>query len=75
MDMAVKDLGNGVAIRKAAEKYSVPKSTLSDLLTGRVVAVKSWGNEIQLCLKDEKQLIGIATERAEIGIGFTKCTL
>ncbi|KAH3747385.1 hypothetical protein DPMN_181810 [Dreissena polymorpha] len=67
MAMAVKDVENGVSVRKAAEKYSVPKSTLSDRLTGRVEAGKSWGNESQLCMEDKKQLIGIATERAEMG--------
>ena len=37
MEHALKAVGGGMSIRRAAEEYGVPRSTLHDRVTGRVI--------------------------------------
>ena len=74
MASALKEVSNGMSIRKAAEMFGVPKSTLSDRVTGKVKPDSTWGKNSHLTLTDEVELISAATNRADKGIGFSKRT-
>ena len=74
MTEALAAVNNGMSVRKAAEKFSVPKSTLSDRVTGRIEPGSTWGKPSKLTKIDENKLIDTAIERAERGVGFTKKT-
>ena len=73
MSAAVADVRqNGMSIRKAAEKYSVPPTTLNNRTTGKIQEGARWGGSSLLSQKDEEGLIKNATKRAELGIGYSK---
>ncbi|KAJ8313213.1 hypothetical protein KUTeg_009235 [Tegillarca granosa] len=74
MSSAVVEVKGGMSIRKAAKKYSVPKSSLADRVTGKVAEGARWGRRPAFSFNDEKQLIEVSDKRAEMGIGFTKKT-
>ena len=46
---------DGVAIRKAVELYSVPKSTLGDRITGRMLPGSKSGPATYLTAQEEKE--------------------
>lgn len=70
---AVADVRNSkLSIRKAAAKYKVPKSTISDRLTGKVTDGSKWGSKRVLSGTDENQMIDCAINRSQMGIGFSK---
>ena len=73
MSAAVKEARNGsLSIRQAADRYNVPRSTLSDRVTNRVDEGCIWGSKPRLTMIDESKLIETAKTRAHMGIGFTK---
>ena len=73
MSAAVADVRqNGMSIRKAAEKYSVPPTTLNNRTTGKIQEGARWGGSSLLSQKDEEGLIKNAMKRAELGIGYSK---
>lgn len=68
---AVVDVRNNeLSIRKAAAKYNVPKSSISDRLTGKVIEGSKWGSKPVLGGTDENQMIDCAIKRSQMGIGF-----
>lgn len=70
---AVADVRNSkLSIRKAAAKYKVPKSTISDRLTGKVTEGSKWGSKPVLSGTYENQMIDCAINRSQMGIGFSK---
>jgi hypothetical protein len=73
MHRAILEVKAGYSsLRKAAEKYSVPSSTLSDRVSGKVKEDGVWGSKPKLSFEDEKGLIENAKERASLGIGYSK---
>ncbi|XP_052281215.1 uncharacterized protein LOC127878723 [Dreissena polymorpha] len=72
MDDAVMAVNGGMSVRRAAEQFNVPKSTLSDRLTGKVKVDSVWGKKPRLSAVDEGALISAATARADKGLGFSK---
>lgn len=73
MRKAITEVKSGYSsLRKAAEKYSVPSSTLSDRVSGKVKEDGVWGSKPKLSTKDEQELIETAKERAALGIGYSK---
>ena len=73
MQRAILEVKAGYSsLRKAAQKYSVPSSTLSDRVRGKVKEDGVWGSKPKLSFNDEKLLIENAKERASLGIGYSK---
>ncbi|XP_021363005.1 uncharacterized protein LOC110456536, partial [Mizuhopecten yessoensis] len=72
MSTAIADVKNGMGVRKAAKKYSVPRSTLSDRISGRIQEGAHWGKKALFSIEDEKEMIKCAVQRADMGIGFSK---
>lgn len=73
MSAAVVDVKSGIlSLRKAAEKYAVPKSSLNDRVRGKVGEFSVWGSKPKLAKLDEALLIDTAKSRSELGIGFSK---
>lgn len=60
------------SLRKAAQKYSVPSSTLSDRVSGKVKEDRVWGPKPKLSFNDEIFLIENAKERASLLKGYSK---
>ena len=63
---------DGIAVRKAAELYNVPKSTLSDRITGRVLPGSKSGPATYLTTQEEKELVTFLCRSAAIGYGRTR---
>ncbi|KAJ8320112.1 hypothetical protein KUTeg_001699 [Tegillarca granosa] len=57
MSSAVVEVKGGMSVRKAAKKYSVPKSSLADCVMGKVAEGARWGRRPAFSSNDEKQLI------------------
>lgn len=66
---AVKD---GVSLRHAAEQYGIPKSTLSDRITGRVKFGAHSGPERYLSDDEERELVSFICQSARMGYAKTK---
>jgi hypothetical protein len=64
-----------MSIRKAAIQYSVPKSTLSDRTTGKIVEGSKWGRESIIQRSTEQEMIDVAKDRATRIAGAFKCKL
>ena len=60
-------LHEGMSIRRAAEQYGVPKSSLGDRLSGRVLADASCGPATYLSFAEEEELVVFLTRCASIG--------
>ena len=63
---------NTVSINKASELYGVPRSTLKDRLSGRVVHGTKPGPKPYLCPDEEKELINHLTKLSDLGLPKTK---
>lgn len=67
-DLAVNAVvEGGLSIRRAAEEYAVPKSTLGDHVQGRVLAGTVGGRQRYLSANEEKMLVDFILKSAEIG--------
>ena len=60
-------LNKGLSIRCAAELYAIPKSTLSDRISGRVVMGSVSGPAKYLTTQQEEELVYFLLESASIG--------
>ena len=60
------------SIHKASTMYQIPKSTLHDHVTGKVQEGASNGKPPVLSAADEQYLLKTASERAGMGIGYSK---
>jgi hypothetical protein len=68
--LAIKE--DGFSIRRAAETYNVPKSTLQDRVTGRVEFGCKSGPETYLSDKEENELIDFLEGCTDIGYSRSK---
>ena len=72
MHKAIKEVEEGMSLRKAAELFKVPKSTLHDMITGRV-DVGAWsGPQPYLSFEEEEVLASFLIRAAKIGYPYTK---
>ena len=65
-------LEEGMSIRRAAEVYSVPKSTLGDRISGRVLPGCKSGPPSYLSFEEEVELVRFLYGTAQIGHGRTR---
>ena len=65
-------LEEGESIRNASEKYGIPKSTLGDRISGRVLPGATSGSASYLSLKEELELATFLCQAAAIGFGHTR---
>ena len=68
MELALRDVTNGVmGVRRAALEYNVPKSTLSDRVTGRVRPGARSGASRYLEEEEEEEIVQWIRGCAEVG--------
>jgi len=60
-------LNNGMSVRRAALEYDVPKSTLGDRISGRVIPGSSSGPRKILNTEEEEELVAFVRRSAAIG--------
>ena len=72
MDGAVRAVKQGTSVRRAAELYSVPKSTLSDKVLGKVPMRARSGPSSYLTIEEEEELTSFLLEMAKIGYALTR---
>lgn len=63
---------DGMSIRRAADEYHVPKSTLSDRLTGKVKFGSHSGPERYLTDMEEEELVSFLCASSKMGYAKTK---
>ena len=69
---AIEAVKKGCSIKRAAEEHGVPRSTLHDRITGRIIHGKKPGPEPYLNKEEEKDLANFVEVVADIGFGKTK---
>ena len=69
---ALKAVDKGLSIRRAAEMYRIPKSTLSDYCTGKVKLGSKKGPKPLFTVEEEEELVSFLIETAKIGYPHTK---
>ena len=72
LSKAISAVRDKIAVRKAAELYNVPKSTLGDRITGRVLPGSTSGPATYLTAQEEKELATFLCRSAAIGYGRTR---
>ena len=60
-------INDGVSIRRAAEDYGIPKSTLGDRISGRILPGSSSGPRKLLTTEEEEDLVAFLRRCAAIG--------
>lgn len=76
MEMALAAVKNGkLSIRAAAKQFSVPKSTLSDRVTGRVAEGCTPGKQTVFPLEVENDIAMKIKEAGRMGFGITRAQL
>lgn len=72
MELAVSSVKKGeLSIRKAAENYGVPKSTLHDHVTGRIKPGATIGHPTYFTQEEENNLVKFIKNSASIGFPRT----
>ena len=69
---ALEVVKKGSSIKRAAEEYGVPRSTLQDQVLGNVEHGKKPGQQSYLNVKEEKDLAKFVEVVADIGFGKTR---
>ena len=73
MERATKAvIGEGFSVRHASEEFHVPKSTLGDRVSGRVMPGSNSGPQRYLTTAEEVELVQFLTRVAAIGYGKTR---
>ena len=68
MEKALEEVSSGsMTVRCAAEEYGVPRSTLGDSASGRVVSGTKSGAPIYLSPEEEEELVQFVIGSADIG--------
>ena len=65
-------IDDGMSIRDAAEQYGVPRSTLGDKISGRVLPGATSGPRTFLTSDEEEELVSFLCRTASIGHGRTR---
>ena len=69
--MACKAVSDGWSIRKTADEFDVPKSTLYDRISGRIAFGAKSGPPAYLSVKEEAELVKLLVGLARIGFART----
>ena len=69
---AMAAVDNGTSIRKAAEMYGIPRSTLHDHVSGRIKYGARSGPSPYLTTEEEEELASFLLQSAKIGYPHTK---
>ena len=72
MQGAMMAVEKGESVRRAAEMFNVPKSTLHDHVTGKVMFGARSGPDPYLSMEEEEELASFLVETAKIGYPHTK---
>ena len=75
LQTALDAIKTGMPVRKPAEAYKIPKSTLSDKNSKKVLEKKCTGGKVILNKKDEKDIIEQLFECSLQGFPMTKNNL
>ena len=69
---AIEVVKQGCSIKRAAEEHRVPRTTLHDRISGKVMQGKKPGPEPYLNKQEEEDLANFVEVVADIGFGKTK---
>ena len=72
MQNALKAVDKGEPVRRAAELYKVPRSTLHDRASGKVMHGAKSGPQPYLSIEEEEELTNFLFEMAKIGYAHTR---
>ena len=61
-----------ISIRAASKKYGIPRGTIQDRIHKRVQDECAPGRKPLIEASDEKKLLDYASNRASMGVGFSK---
>ena len=72
LSLAIAAVAKGMTVRRAAEEFNVPRSTLHDRISGRVELGARSGPERYLGDQEEEQLVEFLVNCAKIGYACTR---
>ena len=73
MNAALAEINEShISIRGAAKKYGIPRGTIQDRIHNRIENGAKLGRPTNLAAVDEQKLVDYASNRASMGIGFTR---
>ena len=67
LELSCKAVSIGLSIRRAAEEYQIPKSTIQDHVSGKVVSSANSGQQKYLTDEEEEELVEFLLGSAKIG--------
>ena len=68
---ACETVNEGMSIRRAAEEFNVPRSTLHDHITGKVLTGTKSGPRAYLTIDEEEELVSFLTGSSTLGYSRT----
>ena len=71
LEQACKAVREGLSVRRAAEEYQIPKSTIEDHISGKVLSGSKSGQRY-LSEQEEEELVTFILEAAKIGFTCTR---
>ena len=71
LEQACKAVREGLSVRRAAEEYQIPKSTIQDHISGKVLSGSKSGQRY-LSEQEEEELVTFILEAAKIGFTRTR---
>ena len=75
LEEAISAVANGMSVRAASKFHSVPKSTLWDRTSGRILQGAAIGRPPALTYKLESQIVKQAQDAASMGFGINRTQL
>ena len=72
MSSAIEAVKGGMKVFAAAREYNVPRMTLQDRISGRVIHGKNPGPQPYLNQAEEKELSNFLVETAKVGYGRSR---
>ena len=72
MKKAMRAVEEGCSIRKAAEEHGIPRSTLHDRITGKVMPGSKSGPRKYLSTMEEEELVSFLAKCSSVGYGKTR---
>ena len=67
LELACKAVSIGLSIRRAAEEYQIPQSTIQDHVSGKVASSANSGQQKYLTDEEEEELVEFLLGSAKIG--------
>ena len=72
MKKAMRAVEEGCSMRKAAEEHGIPRSTLHDRITGKVMPGSKSGPRKYLSTMEEEELVSFLAKCSSVGYGKTR---